>query len=68
MFAATGSTITAAMPSPCLTNASAAASRSLYGTTIVSAAAPVGTPGVDGIASVASPEPALASSASAWPW
>ena len=50
MFAATGSTITAASPSLYFRNASAAASRSLYGTTIVSAAAPVGTPGDAGIA------------------
>ena len=68
MFAATGSTMIAASPSPWRRTASAAASRSLYGTTIVSAAAPVGTPGEAGIPSVASPEPALASSASAWPW
>ncbi len=40
----------------------------MYGATIVSAVTAVGTPGVDGMASVATPEPALASSASAWPW
>ena len=34
----------------------------------VSAVAPDGTPGVEGMPSVASPEPALASSASTWPW
>ena len=34
----------------------------------VAVAAADGTPGEEGIASVARPEPALASSASAWPW
>ena len=68
MFAAIGSTMIAASPSPCCMTASAAASLSLYGTTIVSAAAPFGTPGEAGIPSVASPEPAPASRASAWPW
>ena len=42
-------------------------STSLNGQTTVSAVASVGTPGVEGIPSVASPEPALASSASTWP-
>ena len=55
MFAATGSTTIAASPSPWRMTASAAASTSLYGTTIVSAAAPVGTPGEEGIPSVARP-------------
>ena len=68
MFPATGSTMIAASPSPYLATAAAAASTSLYGTTIVSAATAGGTPGDDGIPSVASPEPADASSASAWPW
>ena len=34
---------------------------------LMSAAVLAGTPGVDGIPSVAIPEPALASSASTWP-
>ena len=40
----------------------------LYGNTIVSAAAAPVTPGEDGRPSVATPEPASASSASLWPW
>ena len=48
MFPATGSTTIAASPSPHCATAAAAASTSLYGQTIVSAAAPVGTPGDDG--------------------
>ena len=58
MFPATGSTMIAARPSPYRATAAAAASTSLYGQTIVSCAAPVGTPGDAGIPSVASPEPA----------
>ena len=68
MFPATGSTITQASPSPYCATAAAAASRSLYGLTIVSAVTLAGTPADDGIPSVATPEPASASSASAWPW
>jgi len=67
MFPATGSTMIAASPSPYRMTASATASTSLYGQTIVSAVTADGTPALDGIASVASPEPALASSASACP-
>lgn len=49
-------------------NAARTASRSLYGTTMVSPAwAPV-TPGVSGSPKVATPEPAAASSASTCPW
>ena len=68
MFPATGSTTMHASPSPHCATAAATASMSLYGQTIVSAAAPDGTPGEPGMPSVAIPEPALASSASAWPW
>ena len=68
MFPATGSTMIAARPSPYSATAAATPSRSLYSQTIVSAITPVGTPGDDGIPSVASPEPALARNWSAWPW
>ena len=67
-FPATGSTMIAARPSPYRSTAAAAASMSLYGVTIVSRAAPVVTPALAGIPSVASPEPAETSSASEWPW
>jgi hypothetical protein len=40
----------------------------LYGTTIVSRTVGDGTPALPGSPSVATPDPALASSASAWPW
>ena len=59
MLPATGSTSTAASPSPQRSTAPATASRSLYGQTIVSAVAPAGTPGVEGMPKVAGPEPAL---------
>ena len=68
MLPATGSTRIAASPSPYSATAAATASMSLNGSTIVSAATPEGTPGVDGIPSVIRPEPPLASSASTWPW
>ena len=67
MLPATGSTRIAARPSPYCTTAAATASTSLKGSTIVSAVTPEGIPGVDGIPRVITPEPALASSASAWP-
>ena len=55
MFPATGSTRIAASPSPYRSTADATAVTSLYGATIVSAVTPDGTPGDDGIPSVASP-------------
>ena len=61
MFPATGSTITAATES-------SSSGTALYGATVVSAATAAGTPGVDGIPSVSTPEPASASSESTWPW
>ena len=54
-----GATITAAT-SPAF-SATSTASRSLYGTTIVSFAAPSGTPAEPGMPSVAAPEPAATS-------
>ena len=61
MLAATGSTMTAA-------TCSSSAGTTLYGTTIVSATAPAGTPAVPGRPSVATPLPPAASSASVAPW
>ena len=61
MLAATGSTITAA-------TSSSSAGTTLYGTTIVSATAPAGTPAVPGSPSVATPLPPAASRASVAPW
>ena len=68
MFPATGSTRMAARPSPYRSQAAATPSTSLKPQTIVSPVTPVGTPGVDGIPRVITPEPALARSASTWPW
>ena len=53
---------------PKVANACSTAPMSLYGNTIVSAAVAPVTPGLDGSAKVATPEPASASSASTWPW
>ena len=46
----------------------ATASASFHGTITVAVVAASGTPGLDGIPWVASPEPASASSPSTWPW
>jgi len=68
MLPAAASVITQAISPGFSANAARTASTSLYGSTIVSAAwAPV-TPGEVGSPSVATPEPAWASSASTWPW
>ena len=58
MFAATGSTITAAISPPRAPNASRTASTSLNGAESVSRAAPSVTPGEPGMPKVATPEPA----------
>ena len=68
MLPETGSTMIAAMRSPCSSNMARTAATSLYGSTIVSPAAPAVTPGVDGMPSVTRPEPAAHSSASECPW
>ena len=68
MLPGLASVITQAISSPNLAKASSTAATSLYGSTIVSAAVAPVTPGVDGRPSVATPEPASASSASTWPW
>ncbi len=68
MFAAAASVMTQAISVPCVSKAWATAARSLYGSTIVSAALAPVTPGVSGSPNVTRPEPALASRASTWPW
>ena len=69
MFAAIGSTITAAIASPCSAKIALAAPRSLKGAVSVSLAEPSVTPGEPGIPKVATPEPApFASKPSECPW
>ena len=69
MFAATGSTMTAAIASPRSAKTFPSASTSLKGTVSVSRAAPSVTPSEPGIPKVATPLPApFASSASECPW
>ena len=67
-FAATGSTMTAAIRPGWASNVAATASTSLYGTTTVSAATASVTPALPGIDSVATPDPASTRSPSEWPW
>ena len=62
MFPTIGSTITAAIWPGCVSNALRMASRSLNGTTIVSATEPAVTPAEPGMPSVTAPEPAATSS------
>ncbi len=68
MLPGLASVMTQAISSPNRANTSSTAATLLYGNTIVSAAAAPVTPGEDGRPSVATPEPASASSASLWPW
>jgi hypothetical protein len=68
MLPAAASVMTQAMRGPSSANAASTASRSLYGSTTVSAVTCAGTPGVSGSPSVTTPEPASASSASTCPW
>ena len=68
MLPGLASVMTQAIWSPAAAKAWRTASTSLYGSTMVSAAAAPVTPGDDGSPSVATPEPASASSASLWPW
>ncbi len=58
LFAATGSTITAAIRPACSAKANVTDAGSLYGSTIVAAATASSTPALPGIARVATPEPA----------
>src|ERR1700678_304105 len=68
MFAGHASVITHAIDEPRSAKTDEVASRSLYGSTMVSAVAAPVTPGVSGSPNVATPEPAAASSASTCPW
>ena len=68
MLPGTGSTITQASSSPQRSITSRTLARSLNGAVSVSAVVAGGTPGEAGMPSVARPEPASTSSASAWPW
>ena len=68
MLPATGSTITAAMRSPCPRNAASSASTELYGSAMVVRAKPSGTPALSAMPSVAIPLPAFTSSESTCPW
>ena len=68
MFAATGSTITAATRPGLRSNRARTLAGSLYRASSVCAAASAVTPALAGSDSVASPEPACARSPSAWPW
>ncbi|SIN04867.1 Uncharacterised protein [Mycobacteroides abscessus subsp. abscessus] len=68
MLQGAASVITAAIFPGCSSKAFRTASRSLYGSTMVSAAVAAVTPAEPGIARVATPEPASDSSASTCPW
>ena len=68
MLPAMGSMITQAISLPILAKASSSWATSLYSRTMVSFTTSAGTPADDELPKVASPEPALTSSASAWPW
>ena len=59
MFAATGSTITAAIASGCVRNWRSTAGRSLKGASRDNAAMACGTPGEAAMPKVAKPEPAF---------
>ena len=68
MLPTTGSTITPATCAPWVSMTRAKASTSLKGSDRVAAAVASGTPGLPGMPSVATPEPAATSSVSACPW
>lgn len=68
MLPGDASVITHAISPGCAAKAARTASRSLYGSTIVSPACAPVTPGVSGRPKVATPDPAAASSASTCPW
>ena len=68
MLPAIGSTMTQAMSLPCCANAASSAATLLYSRTSVCWTTASGTPALVGWPKVARPEPALTSSASAWPW
>ncbi len=68
LLAGSGSITTAAIRPPSSANTASIAASSSNGTTTVVAATAFGTPAESAIACVASPEPALTSMPSAWPW
>ena len=68
MLPAIGSIITQAIALPWRANASSSAATLLYSSTSVCWTTFGGTPALVGWPKVARPEPALTSSASAWPW
>ena len=68
MFAATGSTITAAIPRGSAPKYRSTASRELKRPIQVRAANASGTPALSGTPRVIAPEPARTSKASLWPW
>ena len=68
MLPATGSTMTAAICSRAPAKASLHRSTELNGSARVVSAKLCGTPAVSAMPSVATPEPALTSSESTWPW
>jgi hypothetical protein len=68
MLPTTGSTMTAAMSAPCSAKTCSSAAVSLKGAVMVFAATEAVTPGLSGRPRVATPEPALTSRLSPWPW
>ena len=68
MLPAIGSIITQAISWPCMAKASSSCATLLYSSTSVCCTTSGGTPALVGWPKVARPEPALTSSASAWPW
>ena len=68
MLPAIGSIITQAISEPWVANTSSIWARLLYSSTRVCCTTSGGTPALVGKPKVARPEPALTSSASAWPW
>jgi len=68
MLPAMGSIIRQAMSLPCSAKASSSCCTLLYSSTSVCCTTSGGTPALVALPKVARPEPALTSSASAWPW
>ena len=68
MLPAMGSIITQAIVGPCSAKASSSCCTLLYSSTTVCCTTSAGTPALVALPNVARPEPALTSSASAWPW
>ena len=68
MLPATGSTMTAAISSPCCVEERADGAEIVVGRDERVGGEGAGTPGLSGRPSVATPEPAFTSRPSAWPW